>query len=153
MKEYKYKINGLKFTVAVGDIVDNEACVEVNGVPYKVEIDRPAKQKQKPALTQSGKTNRGDSIIEKKVSSAATSKPAPVTVSGVAGAIKCPLPGTVMSINVTVGDTVKVGDKVAVLEAMKMENDIRADKAGKVAKICAASGNALPEGADIIILE
>lgn len=141
----------MKFTVAVGDIVDNEAKVEVNGVPYKVEIDRPAKQKQKPALTQSGKTNHGDHIIEKKVQ--ATSKPAPVVVSGNAGAIKCPLPGTVMSIDVAVGDTVKVGDKVAVLEAMKMENDIRADKAGKVAKICAAPGDALLEGADIIILE
>ncbi len=151
MKEYKYKINGLKFTVGVGDIVDNEATVEVNGVPYKVELDRPAKQKQKPALTQSGKTNHGDKIVE-KVAATAT-KPAPVAAGGQAGAIKCPLPGTVMSIDVAVGDMVKVGDKVAVLEAMKMENDIRADKAGKVAKICAAPGDALLEGADIIILE
>lgn len=40
MKEYKYKINGLKFTVNVGDVIDNEVKVEVNGVPYKVELDK-----------------------------------------------------------------------------------------------------------------
>ena len=150
MKEYKYKINGMKFTVAVGDITDNEATVEVNGVPYKVELDRPAPSKiQKPALSQSGKTNTGAQLNENKV----TSKPAPVSTAGAAGAIKCPLPGTVMSIDVKVGDQVSVGQKVAVLEAMKMDNDIRSDKSGKVAKICCAPGDALLEGADILILE
>lgn len=150
MKEYKYKINGMKFTVAVGDIVDNEASVEVNGIPYKVEIDRATSTKQKPALTQSGKTNFGDRPVEKK---AAASKPAPVVTKGAAGAIKAPLPGTIMSIDVKVGDKVNVGDKVAVLEAMKMENDVRADKGGTVSKICVNPGEAILEGADIIVLE
>lgn len=150
MKEYKYKINGMKFTVGVGDITDNEATVEVNGVPYKVELDRPAAPKiQKPALSQSGKTNTGAKLNENKV----TSKPAHVPAPSSAGAIKCPLPGTVMSIDVKVGDQVTIGQKVAVLEAMKMDNDIRADKAGTVAKICCNTGDALAEGADILILE
>ena len=57
MKEYKYKINGLKFTVSVGDVVDNEVTVEVNGTPYMVELDKAAHAKpSKPALSQSGKT-------------------------------------------------------------------------------------------------
>ena len=150
MKEYKYKINGMKFTVAVGDIVDNEAEVEVNGVPYKVEIDRPAASKvnKKPALSQSGKTNTGAQLNENKV----TSKPATPKTNN-PGAIKSPLPGTIMSIAVAVGDEVTIGQKVAVLEAMKMENDIRADKSGKVAKICCAPGDTLLEGSDILILE
>ena len=67
--------------------------------------------------------------------------------------MKCPLPGTVMSIAVKVGDTVNVGDKVAVLEAMKMENDIRSDKSGTVKTICVNPGDAILEGADILILE
>ncbi len=71
MKEYKYKINGMKFTVSVGDIVDNEATVEVNGVPYKVELDKKAPQK--PALSQSGQTNHGPKP-------ATTSKPVKQTV-------------------------------------------------------------------------
>lgn len=147
MKEYKYKINGMKFTVAVGDILDNEARVEVNGVPYKVELER--KKADKPALAQSGFTNLG-SVTEK----AASSKPAKVTpVSAGAEAVKCPLPGTVMSINVKVGDTVKSGDKVGVLEAMKMENDIRTTRGGVVKQILVNVGDAILEGTDIMIIE
>ena len=151
MKEYKYKINGMKFTVAVGDIVDNEAEVEVNGVPYKVEIDRPAASKvnKKPALSQSGKTNTGAQLNENKGRSSRAATPK----TNNPGAIKSPLPGTIMSIAVAVGDEVTIGQKVAVLEAMKMENDIRADKSGKVAKICCAPGDTLLEGSDILILE
>ena len=145
MKEYKYKINGMKFTVAIGDIVDNEATVEVNGVPYKVELERKAPQK--PALSQSGQTNHGPAA-------ATTSKPAPKpVVSGSAAAVKSPLPGTVMSIEVKVGDTVKAGDKVGVLEAMKMENDIRTVKGGTVKQILVNVGDAILEGTDIMIIE
>lgn len=152
MKEYKYKINGLKFTVQVGDIVDNEASVMVNGVPYKVELDKQAPQKA--ALAQSGKTNTGKELAQKMAPAAAASKPAAKPAgNGAAGAIKAPLPGTVMSIDVKVGDQVSVGQKVAVLEAMKMENDIRSDKAGTVSKICVSSGDAVLEGADILILD
>lgn len=152
MKEYKYKINGLKFTVQVGDIVDNEANVMVNGVPYKVELDKQAPQKA--ALAQSGKTNTGKELAQKMAPAAAASKPsAKPAGNGAAGAIKAPLPGTVMSIDVKVGDKVSVGQKVAVLEAMKMENDIRSDKAGTVSKICVSSGDAVLEGADILILD
>lgn len=145
MKEYKYKINGMKFTVAIGDIVDNEATVEVNGVPYKVELERKAPQK--PALSQSGQTNHGPAA-------ATTSKPAPKpVVSSSAEAVKSPLPGTVMSIEVKVGDTVKAGDKVGVLEAMKMENDIRTVKDGTVKQILVNVGDAILEGTDIMIIE
>lgn len=145
MKEYKYKINGMKFTVAIGDIVDNEATVEVNGVPYKVELDRKAPQK--PVLSQSGQTNHGPAA-------ATSSRPAPKpAVVGSAEAVKSPLPGTVMSIDVKVGDSVKAGDKVGVLEAMKMENDIRTVKGGIVKQILVNVGDAILEGSDIMIIE
>ena len=147
MKEYKYKINGMKFTVAVGDIVDNEATVEVNGVPYKVELEK--KKVQKPALTQSGFTNKG--AVPAASVSPKVAKPAPAASNP--AAVKCPLPGTIMSITVKVGDTVKMGDKVAVLEAMKMENDIRTQKAGTVRQILVSPGDTLLEGADIMIIE
>ena len=131
----------MKFTVSVGDIVDNEATVEVNGVPYKVELDKKAPQK--PALSQSGQTNHGPKP-------ATTSKQ---TVASSPDAVKCPLPGTIMSIAVKEGDTVKKGDKVAVLEAMKMENDIRSDKSGTVKKVLVSVGDTLLEGSDIMIIE
>lgn len=147
MKEYKYKINGMKFTVAVGDIVDNEATVEVNGVPYKVELEKKQPAKIKPVLSQAGFTNHGNVNIT-------NSKPAPKpAIPTNAEAVKSPLPGTLMSIDVKVGDVVKSGDKVAVLEAMKMENDIRTTKEGTVKKILVSVGDSILEGTDILIIE
>lgn len=147
MKEYKYKINGMKFTVAVGDIVDNEATVEVNGVPYKVELEKKKATSIKPVLSQAGYTNHG-------APAPTTTKPAPKPViKGNAEAVKSPLPGTIMSIDVKVGDKVKSGDKVGVLEAMKMENDIRTTKEGTVTSILVSVGDAILEGTDIMIIE
>ena len=145
MKEYKYKINGMKFTVTVGDVSDNEVKVEVNGVPYKVELDKAAPQK--PALSQSGKTAGISGAVTKS-----TPAPKPV-VTGPATAVKSPLPGTIMSFNVKVGDTVKSGDTVCVLEAMKMENDVKTTNGGTVKQILVNVGDAILEGTDIMIIE
>lgn len=135
----------MKFTVGIGDIVDNEVTVEVNGLPYKVELERKAPQK--PALSQSGHTNHGPAA-------ATTSRPAPKPViAGSAEAVKSPLPGVLSSITVKVGDQVKSGDKVGVLEAMKMENDIRTTKGGVVKSILVNVGDAILEGTDIMIIE
>lgn len=145
MKEYKYKINGMKFTVAVGDVSDNEVKVEVNGVPYKVELDKAAPQK--PALSQSGKTAGISGAVT-------TSTPAPKpVVAGPATAVKSPLPGTIMGFTVKVGDSVKSGDTVCILEAMKMENDVKTTHAGTVKQILVNAGDAILEGTDIMIIE
>lgn len=138
----------MKFTVLVGDIADNEAKVEVNGVPYKVELDRKDKEKlKKPVLSQSGHTNHGAPVMT-------GSKPAPKPALPTnAEAVKSPLPGTVSGINVKVGDVVKSGQKVASLEAMKMENDIRVLKDGTVTQILVNVGDAILEGTDMMIIE
>ncbi|MDE7452220.1 MAG: acetyl-CoA carboxylase biotin carboxyl carrier protein subunit, partial [Paramuribaculum sp.] len=67
--------------------------------------------------------------------------------------VKAPLPGTVLSISVKVGDSVKASDTVAILEAMKMENAIHAGRDGVVEAINANPGDALLEGAPIITLK
>lgn len=145
MKEYKYKINGMKFTVNVGDVADNEVTVEVNGVPYKVELDKKAPQK--PALSQSGKTA---GIAPAKVTEKPVQKAAP---KGAPDAVKAPLPGTILSFKVKVGDTVAAGDSVCILEAMKMENDVKTSKAGTVKQILVNAGDSVLEGTDIMIIE
>lgn len=146
MKEYKYKINGMKFTVVVGDISDNEAKVEVNGVPYKVELDNK-KTPKKPVLSQAGHTNHGPAVDT-------GTKPAPKPrQSSIAEAVKSPLPGTIKSITVKVGDKVKIGDKVGVLEAMKMENDIRSSKEGTVKEIFVTVDQTVLEGTDLMVIE
>lgn len=148
LKEYKYKINGNKYTVGVGDIDGNHVHVEVNGVAYNVEIDEEGKQKissvpgvqKRPAAAP--RTETGEKVIA-----------TPTVQSGGADAVKSPLPGTVMSISVKVGDTVNAGDTVCVLEAMKMENNIHTQKGGTVKSILVNAGDVVADGADLMIIE
>ena len=146
-KEYKYKINGIKFNVKIDDPVDNTVHVEVNGVPYTVELEKapggkmtvsqPVKRPPKEVRSESG-----EKVVVKPV--------APVAGGYV---IKAPLPGTIMSIPVKVGDTVATGATVCVLEAMKMENEIHTPKGGVVKQILVNVGDAVPQDGDIMILE
>lgn len=143
MKEYKYKINGNNYTVAIGDIDDNVAQIEVNGVPYKVELDRAkaAPKVAAPRPSAAPRTASGEKVI--------ASKPA----AGGPGAVVAPLPGVVISVAVKVGDVVKASDTVVLLEAMKMENSIRAGRDGKVTAVNVNAGDSVLEGATLITLE
>lgn len=146
MKEYKYKINGNNYTVTIGDIDDNIAQIEVNGTPYKVELEKKAASTVKvaaaPRPAAAPRTSTGEKVI---------TKAAPAPAGGTQ--IKAPLPGVVMSIPVKVGDAVKAADTVLVLEAMKMENAIHAGVDGKVASISVAAGDSVLEGTVLITLE
>lgn len=145
MKEYKYKINGNVYNVSVGDIEDNIAQVEVNGTAYKVELEekvKAVKTVSAPHPAAAPRTASGEKVI---------TKAAPAAAGGYA--VKAPLPGVVMSINVKVGDTVKAADTVLVLEAMKMENAIHAGRDGKVAAINAVAGNSVLEGDTLLTIE
>lgn len=145
MKEYKYTINGNVYKVAVGDIDDNIAQVEVNGVPYKVELDRAKAVHVKVAATPKAaaapRTASGEKII---------AKPA---APGKGASVVAPLPGVVLSIPVKVGDTVSANDTVLLLEAMKMENSIKAGRDGRVASIAVNPGDSVLEGAVLITIE
>ena len=118
MKQYKYKINGNLYNVTVNDIEENIARVEVNGTPYTVEIDKPIKAAPKPVTRPASapKTSTGAPVVAR-----------PAATSSKSG-IKSPLPGVILDIKVKEGDTVKKGQLIAILEAMKMENNINADK-------------------------
>lgn len=142
MKEYKYKINGNEYTVCINEVNDTAANVTVNGEEYKVEWEKP--KEEKPVV---------------KVQPVA-SKPAPAPAPAVAtataikgNAIKTPLPGVIIDVKVSVGEIVKKGDTVVVLEAMKMENNINADRDGKVTAIQVAKGDTVADGAVLVVLE
>lgn len=142
MKEYKYKINGTVYNVTVGDIENNMAQVEVNGTPYKVEIEQTVAPVavSTPRPSAAPRTVSGEKVIAKP------------TTTGGAGAIKAPLPGVVLDIKVNVGDAVNAGDTVVILEAMKMENNINADKSGVVKSISVNKGDSVLEGAELLII-
>lgn len=141
MKEYKYKINGNLYKVTVGDIEDNQVHVEVNGTSYAVELEQKAKPKIRPVV------NAGAAIPA--ASAAAITRPKAPTK----GCIKSPLPGVILDIKVKEGDMVKRGQTLLVLEAMKMENDIKADSDGKVTSIHVSKGESILEGTDLITIE
>ena len=146
MKEYKYKINGNLYNVVIGDIEDNIAHVEVNGTHYTVEMEKKPKAAPapKPVVRPAAKP------------AAAPAAAAPVTKPAAGGAksgVKSPLPGVILDIKVNVGDEVKKGQTLIILEAMKMENSINADKDGKIAAINVSKGESVLEGTDLVIIE
>lgn len=142
MKEYRYKINGNLYKVTVGDIEDNNVRVEVNGTPYTVELEKQSKPKIKPVVR--------TALTSPAAPPAAVTRPASV---GSKAGIKSPLPGVILEIKVKEGDMVKRGQTLLILEAMKMENDIKADRDGKVTSIKVSKGESILEGTDLIIIE
>ena len=141
MKEYKYKINGNVYKVTIGDIDDNIAHVEVNGTPYKVEMEKKPKEAVKPVVRP----------VTPAPAPAPVARPAAAS-SGKSG-VKSPLPGVILDVKVNVGDTVQKGQTVIILEAMKMENNINADKDGKVTAVNVSKGESVLEGTDLVLIE
>ena len=143
-KEYKYTINGNQYEVTIGDIEGTVATVNVNGEEYKVEWEPEAEpEKKKPVLGKPAAAAAADSSAE-------TAGAANVNTNN---AVKAPLPGVITSIEVAVGDEVKAGDTVLVLEAMKMANNIEAEKDGKVTAILVQAGQSVMEDDALVVIE
>lgn len=143
-KDYKYTINGNIYNVNVEDIKDNIATIIVNGETFKVEIDKDT-NKEKPKIK-----------LPPTVTQLSSATPNPTPSNPRAkyqDAVKSPLPGVISEITVSVGDEVHVGDTVVVLEAMKMANNLEAEKSGKVTNILVQAGQSVMEGDPLVIIE
>jgi len=144
MKQFKYTINGKIYNVTVKKVDETIADVEVNGTPYQVLFEKPAKKQaitikrplQKPTSTSGTST----SVVSH-----------PVKIKS-GSAVKSPLPGIILSIDCKTGDTVKKGQSLLVLEAMKMENTIPSDRDGIISEIKVNAGDSVMEGADLVII-
>ena len=129
MKKYNVTVNGVTYEVFVEE-------AGVVSAPAAAPVTAPAPAAPAPAA-------------------ALAPAPAPASkpvASGAAGSIKvtAPMPGTILKLNVKVGDTIKANDLVCILEAMKMENEIFASEGGTVKSIEAAQGSSVNSG-DVII--
>ena len=141
MKEFKYTIDGKEYNVAIASIDENNvADITVNGESYKVQLEKEAEpEKKKVVLGQPVAAESEDA--------------APAAHVNTSNAIKAPLPGTITQICVEVGQEVKAGDTLVVLEAMKMANNIEAEADGKVTAICVKQGQAVLEEDALVVVE
>ena len=149
MNKYQYKVQGVDYDVEIEEVEGNLAKVSVNGIPFEVELKRPinpvhAIKKPKVAAPKPA--------APAPAPAAAPVAAAPAAAPGSGNPVKAPLPGTISSISVKVGDQVNVGDTVLVLEAMKMQNNIEAEYAGTVTSIVVNLGDSVMEGAVLLTI-
>ena len=159
MKTYKYKVQGVDYEVEIAEVEGKIAKVNVNGIPFEIEMQKPINAAKHPALAA---TKRATSAAPVAAAAAQPAQPAakpqaaapaaPAAAVGAGTPVKAPLPGTINPINVKVGDKVNVGDIVIILEAMKMQNNIEAEQAGTVTSITVNVGDSVMEGAVMLTI-
>lgn len=153
MKDYSLKINGHNYNVQIDDVNETStvAHVIVNGVDYEVEIEgAKTTSVSKPQVAPAPKS--ANSAMITPATAAPSPRIAPAAPSS-GYSVKCPLPGTILSVKVAVGDSIAAGQTLVVLEAMKMENNIDADRAGVVKQILVQQGATVMEGDVLIVIE
>ena len=140
MKSYKFKINGKDYAVTIGEAEGKMLSVNVNGADYQVELENaPAAVPAAP--------------VQSAAPAAATpSAPKPAAPAGAGEKVNSPLPGVIVEVSVKEGQAVKAGQKVAVLEAVKMENEIPAPKDGTITAIHVNKGDSILEGAPVVTI-
>lgn len=149
MKTYKYTVQGVDYEVEIAEVVGKIAKVNVNGIPFELEMQRPINTAKHPTMRPS-KVKVANDEAPKPAAAPAAPAAAPVApVAAAAGSgspVKAPLPGTITELKVQVGQQVNVGDTLLVLEAMKMQNNIESEYSGKVTSIVVKQGDTVMEG-------
>ena len=162
MKEYKFKIGGKEYNVTVNPKEGKFYDVTVNGATYEVEAEdsfAPAGlgMTNNPGLGMTnnpgfGMANNPAATPAQTTGPAVISSEAKESTTGAGEKVNSPLPGVIIEVSVKEGQAVKAGQKVAVLEAMKMENEIPAPKDGTITEIHVHKGDSLQEGDPVVTI-
>ena len=128
--------------------------VTVNGKKFEVEVEKVGgagkSLSRQPAERR--EAVKSEPVVETKVApTPVEAAPSATTTGGTT--ITSPMPGTILDVKVNVGDKVKFGQTLAILEAMKMENDIPATADGEVAEIKVKKGDAVETDSVLIVLK
>ncbi len=148
MNKYQYTVQGVDYDVEIEEVEGNLAKVSVNGVKFDVELKQPIRPSNAATQVKVQKPQPVQQAVPARPSAPA----APAAAPGAGAQIKSPLPGTITTINVNVGDTVKTGDTVLILEAMKMQNNIEAECDGTITSILVKQGDSVMEGAVLLTI-
>ncbi len=149
MNKYQYKVQGVDYDVEIIEVEGNIAKVSVNGLNFEVELKEPIYASKMPKTVK-----RPSPVTPAPAPSAApvAAQPQPKPVAASGTKVTAPLPGTITELKVKVGDTIKNGDTVVVLEAMKMQNNIEAECDGTVTSIVVNQGDTVMEGDTLITI-
>lgn len=141
MKKFQFKIRGNNYDVEIKNVENSIAEIEVNGTSYHVEIEQEQRKRSKtPTIVRKQQApKRTESKIKKQMSGGEQ--------------IKAPLPGTILKITTKEGDSVKKGDNVLIMEAMKMENNIMATRDGVVKSIKVTEGESVLQDDVLVEIE
>ena len=151
MNKFQYKVKGVDYDLEIEELECNVDKVLVNGIRFEVELKQPIN----PAHAIRKKTELHQptpAAPQQAAQPAPIVNQAPNPGTGTGSQVKSPLPGTITSINVKVGDVVKDGDTVVVLEAMKMQNNIETEFSGTVTSILVNQGDSVLEGAVLLTI-
>ena len=151
MNKYQYKVQGVDYEVEIEEVEGNIAKVNVNGIPFEVELQKPINAAKHPTMARP-KVEAPKPVAAAPVAAAPAAAAQPAVPAGAGAPVKAPLPGTVTEIKVQQGQQVNVGDVVLVLEAMKMQNNIEAEYAGTVTSITVKPGETVMEGAVLMTI-
>ena len=157
MEKYSFKINGHDYEVEVCSVSGRNAHVKVNGTEYDVEIGSDGIVSE---AGQDASVNGGNALNVRQSGNTGNAgnagntgglcpEPADSGVPQGGETVTAPLPGVIVDVKVKVGDSVRAGQTVAVLEAMKMENEIEAPVSGTVTAVNVSKGDSVLEGAPI----
>ncbi len=150
MSKYQYTVKGIDYDVEIEEVEGNVAQVKVNGQPFEVVMKQPIK-----AASKTHAKPHVEHVAPQPAAAPAPAAPkaaAPAVAAGAGAKVVAPLPGTITDVVVKVGDTVKAGDTVIILEAMKMQNNIEADQAGTVTSVLVNRGDTVMEGAALVTI-
>jgi biotin carboxyl carrier protein len=154
MNKYQYKVQGVDYDVEIEEVEGNVAKVNVNGIRFDVELKQPINPTStlKKVHVEAPKPVARPSVTPVAAAPAAPTAPATAAPTGSGSPVKAPLPGTIIELKVNVGDVVKQGDVVLVLEAMKMQNNIESEYDGTVTSISVKQGETVMEGAVLLTI-
>ncbi len=143
MRKYDLSINKNSYEVIVKKVTDNEALVEVNGQEHTVSIN----QIQRLVLPESVPKSSPKQVPGPKMG------PVPASAATVSGdGVIAPMPGQIKAILVREGDKVTTGQKLLIMEAMKLENKLPASRDGIVKQILVRDGDIVSQGQELIII-
>ena len=149
-KELKLEINGEEYAVVINNFTAYDATLTVNGREYTVGL-------KDLGIDQIADVNPKAAAVKKETETARKSRPAPSLHRPAeivnAKSIMAPLPGLILDVFVKPGDEVKSGQRLLMLEAMKMENEVNATQDGVVQEVRFKEGDSVNQGEDLIILE